>query len=78
MLLTPAPGTDTKRFLLSEAKEGAMTQACVEDARFDVLVESLNEAYLNSQLDDYRLLELKDSRDEQTTCRVQWGPMMRA
>ena len=55
-----------------------MTQACVEDARFDVLVESLNEAYLNSQLDDYRLLELKDSRDEQTTCRVQWGPMMRA
>lgn len=38
---------------------------------------SLNEAYLNNQLEDYRVLELKDSFDEQTTCKVQWGPMMR-
>jgi len=54
-----------------------MTQACLEDARFDVLVKSLNEAYSNGQLDDYRALELKDSFDEKTTCRVQWGPLMR-
>lgn len=46
-------------------------------AQIESLVVSLNEAYLKNQLDDYRVIELKESFDEQTTCRVQWGPMMR-
>lgn len=45
--------------------------------QIEALVVGLNEAYSNNQLDDYRALELKDSFDEQTTCKVQWGPMMR-
>lgn len=46
-------------------------------AQIESLVVSLNEAYLKNQLHDYRVIELKESFDEQTTCRVQWGPMMR-
>lgn len=47
------------------------------ESQIEALVVSLNEAYSNNQLDGYRALELKDSFDEQTTCMVQWGPMMR-
>lgn len=47
-------------------------------SQIETLVAHLNEAYANNQLDGYRALELKDSVDEQTTCKVQWGPMMRA
>jgi hypothetical protein len=60
------------------AKEDAMAeQAVLDDARFDELVDGLTEAYSGGLLDDYRALQLKDSFDEQTTCRVQWGPVMR-
>lgn len=45
--------------------------------QIEALVLSLNEAYSNKQLEGCRVLELKDSFDEQTTCMVQWGPMMR-
>jgi hypothetical protein len=41
------------------------------------MVTRLNEAYSNKHLDDYRALELKDSFTEETTCAIQWGPMMR-
>jgi hypothetical protein len=40
-------------------------------------VIGLTDAYSNNQLHGYRVLELKDSLDEQTTCLVQWGPQMR-
>jgi hypothetical protein len=53
-------------------------QVCLDDARFDALVDGLNEAYSSGLLDDYRALALKDSFDERTTCRVQWGPANRA
>lgn len=45
--------------------------------RIGDLVASLNEAYSSNQLDGYRVLELKESHDERTTCSIQWGPQMR-
>tara|TARA_R110000823_G_scaffold232224_2_gene358732 strand:- start:3989 stop:4159 length:171 start_codon:yes stop_codon:yes gene_type:complete len=41
------------------------------------MVAKLNEAYSNRKLGKYRALELKDSFTEETTCAIQWGPMMR-
>lgn len=46
-------------------------------AQLESTVASLHEAYSNHELDDCRVMELKDSFDEQTTCMLQWGPMMR-
>jgi len=45
--------------------------------QIESIVASLNEAYAKHELDSCRALELKDSFDEQTTCLLQWGPMMR-
>ncbi len=39
---------------------------------------SLNKAYSEGQLRKFRVLELRNSFSEKTTCKVQWGPMMRA
>lgn len=48
-----------------------------QSGNLDALMDRLNEAYANNQLEDYRALELKESFDEATTCALQWGPMMR-
>ena len=47
------------------------------DNPVEKMVARLNEAYSNRNLDEYRALELKDSFTEDTTCAIQWGPMMR-
>ncbi|MDB4409873.1 hypothetical protein N9235_03595 [Gammaproteobacteria bacterium] len=48
-----------------------------DDNPVEDMVARLNEAYSNRHLDEYRALELKDSFTEETTCAIQWGPMMR-
>lgn len=38
----------------------------------------LSKAYSENRLGKFRVLELRNSFSEKTTCKVQWGPMMRA
>ena len=40
-------------------------------------IASLCEAHANNKLSGYRVLELKGSHDDQSTCNMQWGPQMR-
>jgi hypothetical protein len=40
-------------------------------------VAELQSAYSSDRLGGYQALRLKDSHTEETTCNMQWGPMMR-
>lgn len=40
-------------------------------------IAKLNEAYSNGRLENYKSLSLKNSHTDETTCNIQWGPMMR-
>lgn len=53
-----------------------MNAATIEN-KTAATIAKLSQAHANDQLTKYRVLELKDSHNDQSTCNMQWGPQMR-
>lgn len=51
--------------------------AAIIEKQTEATIAKLSQAYANNQLNKYRVLKLKDSHNDQSTCNMQWGPQMR-
>jgi|MDTC01.1.fsa_nt_gb hypothetical protein len=46
--------------------------------QIQAVTSNLTKAFSENHLRKFRVMELRNSFSEKTTCKVQWGPMMRA
>ena len=53
-----------------------MNAATIEN-KTSVTIAKLCKAQASDQLTKYRVLELKGSHNDHSTCNMQWGPQMR-
>lgn len=53
-----------------------MKAATIEN-KTTATIAKLTQAHANDQLNKYRVLDLKGSHNDQSTCNMQWGPQMR-